>query len=345
MTRAMDVSPDMPGNAYEDYSPAPPVRDPSPVLSVILATLNERENLPDLIRQVAAQELPPFEIVVVDDGSTDGTREYLLNAATTDRRIRPIFNDGPQTLTPALCQGIEGSRGRFIVVMDADLQHPPREVPRLVAELVDGASVVVATRYATGGTAGGRPPQRAILSRGAELIARLALKSARSSSDPMSGFFGFRREIYQSIGTPRPGYKLLLYVLAMVDGQRVAEVPYAFSSRKGGESKIAHGFEFIWIFLAEVMSARRLQGYLRAEMGRGTLVRAPTYGVDAPVAANDVGPAAPDTDLTDSGDLLDAEFGAREVPTFSLSRPEDRPSSAADRVGLEGTTSLMRPYR
>ncbi|MGI0070535.1 MAG: glycosyltransferase [Thermoplasmata archaeon] len=229
-----------------------------PVVSIVLATLNEIANLPRLIRSIADLPLPDFEIIVVDDGSTDGTREYLLAEASRDPRIRPLFHEGKQTLIPAHCQGIRVSMGEFVIVMDADFQHPPGLLPGLVSSLQRGASLVIASRYAAGGSPGPRTVVREVISRTAEFATKLLLPEARRVSDPTSGFYGFRREIFVPINPTYRGYELLPFLLVMATGRPTQELPYSFGARVGGESKIVNGkLAFISIFLSQILVVRR----------------------------------------------------------------------------------------
>lgn len=236
---------------------------PGPEVSIVLATLNEHRNLPLLVDRIRRQVLPSYEIVVVDDGSTDGTREYLTEAAASDPRIRPVFHDGKQTTLRAHCQGIAASRGRFVVIMDADLQHPAEILPELVQRLEKGPSLVVASRYAPGGTAGARSAARWAISHGAEWTAKMFLPTARRVSDPVSGYFGFPRSTWVPLDPRYRGYKLLLFVLAMTRSGPVDEVGYRFEARTEGTSKLTQGSAFIRMFLIEVVLARRLAGELR----------------------------------------------------------------------------------
>ena len=243
-------------------APAPSrseLADAPPEVSLVLATLNERENLPQLLERLQTAALPPFEVLVVDDGSTDGTREYLSERAAIDRRLRLIRHEGKQTTVRAQCQGISESRGKFVIVMDADLQHPPEVLPALVKALEDGAALVVGSRYAPGGSAGSRTGVRAIISRGAELTAKLFLPEARPLSDPVSGLFGFRREVFRPLNPQWRGYKLLLFVLVMARGKPVVEVGYRFEPRGSGASKVTQNSRFIRFFLTELLLARRLE--------------------------------------------------------------------------------------
>ncbi|MFZ0891349.1 MAG: glycosyltransferase [Thermoplasmata archaeon] len=240
-------------------SPVSPTSPSTPRVSFILATLNERQNLPVVIDRIRQESLPPFEVVVIDDGSTDGTREYVTQLAASDPRFRPIFHDGKQTTLRAQCQAIGSATGEFVVVMDSDLQHPPSVVPQMIHELDHGAALVVASRYAPGGSPGRRSAGRILLSRGAEGAAKLLLRDARGLSDPVSGFFAFRRAIFQPVNPLYRGYKLLLFVLVMSHGHRVAEVPFQFVPRATGSSKVTQGFGFIPAFLVEVLLAKRLE--------------------------------------------------------------------------------------
>jgi dolichol-phosphate mannosyltransferase len=231
---------------------------PVPEVTIVLATLNERRNLPDLIGRIRGLDLPSYEVLVVDDGSTDGTRQYVGGLAADDPRVRLITHEGKQTTLRAQCQAIAASAGLVVVVMDADLQHPPEVLPSMLHALGEGASLVVASRYARGGTAGPRSLGRLLISRGAEWTAKTLLPAARRVSDPVSGYFAFRREVWTPLNPEYRGYKLLLFLLAMVGQGPVAEVPFRFEPRAEGASKVVEGPAFVRHFLIEVVLARRL---------------------------------------------------------------------------------------
>lgn len=240
----------------------------TPVVSIVLATLNERANITPLLAELFALDLPPLEVIVVDDGSVDGTREYVQAVMQRDRRVRLLCHQGRQTLTTAQLQGVQTALGRYIVIMDADLQHPPGAVPEIVRVLQRGATLVIASRYSPDGDVGDRPRYRALLSRGAELIARITLSGTRRVTDPLSGFFGFRRELARPLDPNTHGYKLLLFLLVLSGGKGVTEIGYRFRLRTAGSSKIAHGFSFLGTFMTEVLVAKRLEMWRASRRSR-----------------------------------------------------------------------------
>ena len=225
-------------------------------VSIILATLNEAAALPRLLETLRHLDLPSVEIIVIDDGSTDGTREFAERMARADPGIHLIRNAGPQTLRIAQLQGIAAARGRHVVVMDADLQHPPELVPRLVERLSDGFHLAVASRYGKGGSAGPRTPYRAAISRGAEILAKVMLPGTRSVTDPLSGFFAFDAQAFGDLETGIRGYKLLLSFLLRCDPRRVCELGYRFGIRESGSTKIAGNFRFLYAFVIELIQLR-----------------------------------------------------------------------------------------
>jgi dolichol-phosphate mannosyltransferase len=253
----------------------PPPEGDRPIVSIVLATLNEAENLPRLVEAIEREPLPPFEMIFVDDGSTDGTREFLNGLAAHDPRVRLIFHDGKQTTVKAQGQGVLAARGGFVVIMDSDFQHPTSALPLLVAALERGATLAVATRYREGGSTSQRSVIRAAISRGAGRIAKLFLPDARRTSDPISGYFAFRRDGYEPLDPELRGYKLLLFLLVMARGRPIAEVGYRFEPRAAGASKLTQGPAFLKVFVSEVMVARR---FARDRWGR----RAPAASLPEP---------------------------------------------------------------
>jgi dolichol-phosphate mannosyltransferase len=246
-----------------------------PRVSIVLATLNERENLPNVLERVRRQPLGAYEVLVADDGSRDGTREFVMGEARSDARVVPVFHDGKQTTLQAQAQAIARARGAFVAVMDADRQHPPELLAEMIRALEDGAGLVVASRYVAGGSPGPRSAMRAVISRSAALVAKLLVPEARGVSDPVSGFFAFRRELFRELDPRYRGYKLLLFVLVMNRGRRCAEVGFRFEPRTRGASKVTETFDFVRVFLVESILARRLSSSLDAPRPLGARVPQP----------------------------------------------------------------------
>jgi dolichol-phosphate mannosyltransferase len=212
----------------------------SPVLSIIIPTLNERENIEPLLELLTAA-LPhtAWEAVFVDDGSQDGTAAYVRTLARRDSRVRCVQRIGRRGLATACIEGVLASASRYVAVIDADLQHDERLLPQMLASLQDGADLVVGSRYVAGGGVGDWDRGRA---RASGLATRLASMICKADvADPLSGFFMCRREIFERAlrRMTGQGFKILLDLLASSPGPlRVRELPYNFRERQRGESKL-----------------------------------------------------------------------------------------------------------
>jgi len=244
-------------------------------LTIVLATINERENLASLLGQIRTVAGTEPELVIVDDGSVDGTRDVILSAAKTDPRVRYVFNGAPRTIVGAHLQGIALSTTEYVIVMDSDLQHPADLIPPILHSLKQGYDVVVASRYKPGGSPGPRSPWRGLISRVAAVMARRAVRNARGLSDPVSGFFGVRRDGFAPIDGCVRGFETLLFVLASADNPNVTEIPYCFQERGNGESKVLRGWTFLRVFLVQLLVAKRLELEIRRTK-RGVTSRKPS---------------------------------------------------------------------
>jgi dolichol-phosphate mannosyltransferase len=216
-------------------------RGGAPVVSLVIPTRNEASNVQPLVDRVtAALGETPFEICFVDD-SDDGTADLLLQLSQSNPSIRCLLRHGADRqggLSTAVVAGLRVARGLYVCVMDADLQHPPELIPVLLGEAERGADLVVASRYAPGGSHEGLgTPVRRLVSRQATLIARMLFKEARQSSDPLSGFFLCRRALIDGIEFRPVGFKILLELLVCVPGLRVVDVPVTQAARAEGVSK------------------------------------------------------------------------------------------------------------
>ncbi len=214
------------------------------LVTIVIPTYNEAVNIGKLIDSVIREMekagfKDEFEILVVDDDSPDGTCLVVRKKALEDKRVRCLLRRKSKGLATAILRGIHWARGRYVVVMDADFQHPPEVVPRLVRKALDtGADIVVATRYSSGGGVAGWSKLRLLMSKTAIFIAKVLVPGARSTSDPMSGFFLVRKDIVENAALNPRGYKILMEILERTNYSRVEEVPYVFRNRAGGKSKL-----------------------------------------------------------------------------------------------------------
>lgn len=207
-------------------------------VSIVVPTYNERENIPKLVELLDKyMKNYSYEIVIVDDNSPDGTAQIAEKLAEK-YPIRVLKRPGKLGLSSAIYDGIRISRGRVVVVMDADLQHPPDAVPRLV-EKTKKCDIVIGSRYVTGGGVENWSFTRRLISIGAILLARTIVPGCSRVKDPVSGFFAVRREILETWGPVEPeGYKVLVEILNRSRNARVCEEPYVFKGREHGVSKL-----------------------------------------------------------------------------------------------------------
>jgi len=206
-------------------------------IAIIIPTLQEAENVEPLIREIEKTGLPFAEIVFVDDGSTDGTREQV-RALGNKRRVRLVERDGSDRgLAGAIVAGAESTAADLLVVMDADLSHPPRRIGALLRPiLMNEADLVIGSRYVRGGATPGWPVWRRVISRAASGLAY----PLTGVHDSMCGFFAVRRDCLLRFAKTAVGFKIVFEM--MVRGRktlRVQEVPIVFQNRERGRSKMS----------------------------------------------------------------------------------------------------------
>ncbi|PXX18307.1 dolichol-phosphate mannosyltransferase [Nitrosomonas ureae] len=206
--------------------------------SIVVPTLNESENIDLLLTRIFALDFASdsFEIIVVDDGSADGTQDKVRNWANQSS-VRLIERREAPDLTASILTGVAAAKNDVIVVMDADLSHPPEQLRALVAPILENShDVVVGSRYIAGGSTENWPLYRQFLSRVGGWIARPIC----DVNDVTSGFFAFRRNLAKNISSHAHGYKILLELLMANQGRiRVREIPICFRDRTHGTSKLS----------------------------------------------------------------------------------------------------------
>ncbi|HVX03256.1 MAG TPA: glycosyltransferase family 2 protein [Nitrososphaera sp.] len=239
-----------------DVSPQELVRQDKVPLSVVLPTYNESQNIAKMIDSLAEallpRDAPAAEIIIVDDNSPDGTADiasrHAANLSSQNKRfqVRVVRRMGKQGLSSAILTGVHEATGEIIVVMDSDLSHPAQTIPKMIEEIRQSkCDIVVASRYVKGGAISGWPFKRKLMSKGATKIAKYSL--GIKVKDPMSGFFAFRRHIIHGIKFDSIGYKMLLEMLVKVKGARIKEIPYTFTNRCAGASKLDSAVMFDYI--------------------------------------------------------------------------------------------------
>ena len=218
-------------------------------VSIIVPTLNEEENIAPLVSEITACTVPFREILFVDDYSTDTTRDKIW-ALAGSQPIRLIEQDGAGPgLAGAIMSGARAARGEILLVMDADLSHPPDRIKDLVAPLFAGtADLVVGSRYVKGGSTTGWPVWRRVVSRaGAALAYPLT-----GLHDSMCGFFAISRSRLLELAPQTSGFKIVFETMVRARGTlRVREIPIVFRERLHGKSKMSFGvalrFFFRWL--------------------------------------------------------------------------------------------------
>ena len=219
--------------------------------TVIVPTFNEAPNIPELVRRIGgAVSGLDVEVVVVDDSTDDTPRVVESVARGASLPVRLVHREDPVGgLGGAVQEGLRVARSDVCIVMDGDLQHPPETIPRLLQRYRHGdADVVVASRYAAGGSNDGlHDGIRVAVSRSSTTVTKAMFPlRLRSCSDPMTGFFLVDRRSIDLAGLRPRGFKILLEILAR-QSLRVREVPFDFAERFAGESKasLRQGLRFL----------------------------------------------------------------------------------------------------
>jgi glycosyltransferase involved in cell wall biosynthesis len=233
----------------------------SPALSVVIPAYNEAANVEPCYRElveVLAAEGRPFEIVFVDDGSTDGTTEALRRLARADPRVRVLRLRHNAGQTAALDAGFRAARGAVVVTMDADLQNDPRDIPKLLAAL-PGHDAVCGWRVARHDPWSKRAASR--------LANRVRDRFTRDGvHDTGCTLKAFRREALERLRLYRGMHRFLPALLQM-EGFRVTELPVSHRARLAGTSKYGN-WGRLWAGLADLWAVRWMARRRVEEEGR-----------------------------------------------------------------------------
>ena len=209
-------------------------------MSVIVPTYCEAENLPTLVPRISdalKRAAICGEILIVDDDSPDDTKTVCAELAA-EHPVRLIVRTTERGLSSAVIDGMRQAQGAVLVVIDADLSHPPEKIPDLVAAVqCGGADFAIGSRYVAGG---GTDENWGLVRWANSKVATLLARPLTTARDPMAGFFALSRAKFQSAARLDPiGYKIGLELIVKCGCRRIMEVPIFFGNRLRGKSKLS----------------------------------------------------------------------------------------------------------
>lgn len=222
-------------------------------LGIIIPTFNERENVRTITARIAdvlTGRDVTYEIWFIDD-SRDDTPEVLAALSAEHPEVHFVHRTEARGLATAVVEGFQMTSADYLVVMDADLQHPPELLPVIAGRLQEGIDVVIPSRFVPGGSDGGLNAFRKLVSWTARSIGRLAIRRLRHISDCTGGYFGLRRSVIDNAKLSPIGWKILMEILVNGSYETVHEVPYQFVDRDAGESKMS--MQEQWNYLRHIV--------------------------------------------------------------------------------------------
>lgn len=237
-------------------------------LSVILPTYCEAENLAILVPQIAQvlrQAKLRGEILVVDDDSPDATSRVCETLAES-YPVRLLTRKGQRGISGAILHGMQQAQGEILVVLDADLQHPPERIPDLFRVIQqDEADLAIGSRFIPqGSTDEAWGLRRWLLSQ----VGRLLVRPLTTARDPGAGFFALRRAKVAGVSEIDPTvYKMALELLVKCSCHRVQEIPIHFRSRQHGESKLTFREQLKYLQHVARLYRYKLRQWLRGPTG------------------------------------------------------------------------------
>jgi glycosyltransferase involved in cell wall biosynthesis len=199
---------------------------------------NERATIHEAIAKVLDAPVESLEVIVVDDGSTDGTRELLVTGVALDPRVRVVLHDVNRGKGAALRTGFAEARGRFVIVQDADLEYDPNEYPRLLEPLTAGvADVVFGSRFAGGGAHRVLYYWHSVANRALTTLSNML--TDLNLTDMETCYKAFRREVLADLVLEEDRFGFEPEITAKVArlGVRVYEVPISYHGRTYAEGK------------------------------------------------------------------------------------------------------------
>lgn len=242
----------------------------TPIL-VVIPTYNESENITAIVDRVLVAT-PDVEVLIVDDGSPDGTGDLADAMSEADARIHVLHRAGKGGLGAAYLAGFDWAKQHafdFVVELDADGSHPPEVLPQMISAIVDrpdGVGGVIGSRWVPGGGVVNWPASRQLISRGGSLYARLML--GISVKDVTAGYRVYPVAVLDELGLEDLDSKGYCFQIDMTrriaaKGLQLVEVPIQFRERELGESKMSTGIVIEAMWRVTVWGAQRLTSSLR----------------------------------------------------------------------------------
>ncbi|MDQ7822744.1 MAG: polyprenol monophosphomannose synthase [Candidatus Eremiobacteraeota bacterium] len=210
------------------------------MVSIVIPCYNEKEGIGDLLKAIFDElrhEQIEGEVVIVDDNSPDGTGD-VAEGLKSEFPLQVLHRAGKLGLSSAVMDGFKIAKGSILGVMDADFSHDPKAIPALVKAITEGgAELAVGSRYAPGGGIRNWPLKRRIISRTAILMGAPLTKVR----DVTSGYFFLKKEVIEGISLNPIGFKIGLEIFVKGNYKKSVEVPYVFTDRRSGQSKMNSG--------------------------------------------------------------------------------------------------------
>ncbi len=207
------------------------------MISVIIPTYNERENIKKLIPMISkVLKNLKHEIIIVDDNSKDGTAEEALKLSKK-YNVKVLVRSKKLGLASAIIFGLKKAKYDYIAVMDADLQHNPIYLPLMINEMKKGYDLVIGSRYLKNSKIIEFSILRKFLSKFAIFLIRNFVNNAKNVKDPLSGYFVTKKEILKEIKVKSKGFKILVEIIGS-QNLKIKEIPIIFYPRKYGKTKL-----------------------------------------------------------------------------------------------------------
>lgn len=209
--------------------------------TIVIPAYREVSNITELVTTISQVDFGDrhFEVLLIDDNSQDGTVEIVQQLSSKYEWLKLIVRSGSRDLSLSIIQGFQAARYHILVTMDADLSHPSKDIPKLLALLEQpDVDMVIGSRYIPGGSVDSQwPLLRRITSQTAASMARCLLPS--DIRDPLSGFIAMRKTTFLACTTLKPiGWKIGLELMIKCRCKNIREIPIHFSQRRKGSSKL-----------------------------------------------------------------------------------------------------------